>query len=80
MLMGARCYDIERVVITDRQKKRPAVPSLPNRSNSRAMLSVAHHSLGEPGESVEAKRSRTEPAGKRVAQACDRLLEPALRA
>jgi hypothetical protein len=53
---------------------------LPNRSNSRAMLSVAHHSLGEPGESVEAKRSRTEPAGKRVAQACDRLLEPALRA
>jgi hypothetical protein len=53
---------------------------LPDRSDSRAMLPLARQGLGEPGESVGAKRSRTEPAGKRVAQARDRLLEPTLRA
>ena len=44
------------------------------------MLTLAYQGLGQPGEAVRAKRRRAPPAGKRIAQARDRLIERAVRA
>ena len=52
---------------------------LPHRSENRAVLTLAYQGLGQPGESVRAKRHRAQPAGKRIAQARDRLIERAVR-
>src|ERR1700751_3845753 len=53
---------------------------LPRRSDNRAVLTLAYQGLGQLGESVRPKRYRAQPAGKRIAQARDRLIERAVRA
>ena len=43
------------------------------------MLTLPRQRLGQPGKAVGAKHHRAEPAGKRIAQAGDRLVERTLR-
>jgi len=52
---------------------------LPHRGERRRVLTLPRQRLGQPGKAVGAKHHRAEPAGKRIAQAGDRLVERTLR-